>query len=98
MSLVELSGKLVEYYWRHATPYTAGGASQILRQNTGKQARIVSLVSAAREQYGPSLANMMRNQSAWQRLVQSVIPTLKDQPLCVCRLSETKSSSSSTAH
>ena len=81
VSLVELSGKLVEYYRRHATPYTAGGASEILRQNTGKQARIVSLVSAARDQYGPSLANRMRNESAWQRLVHSVISTLRYQPL-----------------
>ena len=81
VSLFELSGKLVDYYWRHATPYTGSGSSQILRQNTGKQARILTLVSEARDRYGPSLANMMRNESAWKRLALSVVPTLRDQPL-----------------
>lgn len=81
VSLFDLSGKLVEYYWRHATPYTAAGLSHVLRQSTGKQARVLKLVSDARDCYGPSLANMMRNATEWRPLVQSVVPTLKDQPL-----------------
>lgn len=79
--LFDLSGKLVEYYWRHATPYTVAGLSHVLRQSTGKQARVVNLVSDARHSYGPSLANIMRNAKEWKRLVQSVLPTLKEQPL-----------------
>ena len=81
LSLFSISEKLVEYYWRHATPYSVARESQVLRQSTGNQARILKLVSAARERHGPSLPNIIRNRPAWTRLVQSVVPTLRDQPL-----------------
>jgi 5-methylcytosine-specific restriction endonuclease McrA len=81
VSLFALSEKLVEYYWRHAVPYTTAGHSDLLKQSTGKQVRVINLVSEAHSQHGPSLANMMRNAAEWKRLVRSVVPTLKAQPL-----------------
>lgn len=76
-----ISEKFVEYYWRHATPYSTARDSRVLRQNTGNAAKILTIVSEARRQHGDSMASLMRNQTAWARLVRKFIPTLKEQPL-----------------
>jgi 5-methylcytosine-specific restriction endonuclease McrA len=76
-----IAEKLAEYYWRHATPYAAGERVRVLRQSSGSQARILQLVVQARERYGNSLAGMMRQSDAWKRLVRSIVPTLRQQPL-----------------
>lgn len=81
LSLFAIAEKMVEYYWRHATPYAIGPDLRVLRQSTGKQARILLLVGEAREQYGDSLANAMRRPAEWRKLVKRVIPTLQEQPL-----------------
>ena len=81
VSSFAIAGKLVEYYWRHATPYAAGQEARVLRQSSGSQARILRLVGEAREKYGTSLAGMMRMRAERSALVRSVVPTLRDQPL-----------------
>ncbi|ADW68074.1 HNH endonuclease [Granulicella tundricola] len=80
-SLFAIAEKLVEYYWRHATPYAGGQETRVLQQSTGSQARIIRLVSEARQSHGVSLASMMRLPGAWNALVRSVVPTLREQPL-----------------
>ena len=62
-----IAEKIVEYYWRHATPYAAGLAARVLRQSSGSQARILRLVAEAREKHGNSIAAMMRMPLEWER-------------------------------
>ncbi|HTF66375.1 MAG TPA: HNH endonuclease signature motif containing protein [Edaphobacter sp.] len=81
LSSFAIAEKLVEYYWRHATPYAAGQEARVLRQSSGNQARILLLVGEARKKHGNSLAGMMRSSSEWRALVKSVVPTLREQPL-----------------
>jgi hypothetical protein len=81
LSSFAIAEKLVEYYWRHATPYAVGLEACVLRQSSGNQARILRLVAEAREHHGNSLAGMMRKPAEWQRLVKNVVPTLREQPL-----------------
>lgn len=45
-----IAEKIVSYYWRQSRPYPADmGTDALLRQNTGKQASIVTLVARALE-------------------------------------------------
>jgi 5-methylcytosine-specific restriction endonuclease McrA len=81
VSHFSIAEKIVEYYWRHATPYAASGEARVLRQSSGSQARILRLVDEARERHGNSLASMVRKPMEWRRLVKSVVPTLREQPL-----------------
>ncbi len=62
----ELAEKFISYYWRQAVPYQlAGRPGTILKQNTGKQAAIISSIYKAREAHGGSLARMKANADAW---------------------------------
>jgi 5-methylcytosine-specific restriction endonuclease McrA len=81
LSTFAISEKFVEYYWRHATPYSTARDSRVLKQNTGSTAKILTIVSEARHRYGDSMASLMRDEIAWARLVRKFIPTLKEQPL-----------------
>src|SRR4051794_37510775 len=49
----ELAEKFISYYWRQALPYhPAGRPGEVLKQNTGKQAAIISSILKARKAYG----------------------------------------------
>ena len=39
LSTFAIAEKFIEYYWRHAAPYSTPSAASILRQNTGGQAQ-----------------------------------------------------------
>lgn len=49
----DIARKFVAYYWRQARPRTDGGANTVLRQNTGGQAEVLSLL-AKRKHSSPS--------------------------------------------
>jgi hypothetical protein len=68
----QIAGKFIHYYWRQAVPYAALAEVRVLRQNTGKQAPIVNIVQAARQEHGDSLAAVMNNASLWKPLVREV--------------------------
>ena len=57
-----LAEKFIIYYWRQATPYAPTGQQVarvgVLRQNTGKQAGILTLVEQARSRYADSLTDV----------------------------------------
>jgi hypothetical protein len=57
----QIAGKFIRYYWRQAIPYVAPTEARVLQQNTGKQAAIVNLVQAARQEHDDSLAAAMNN-------------------------------------
>jgi 5-methylcytosine-specific restriction endonuclease McrA len=82
VSTFAIAEKFVEYYWRHAIPYTTtSNGERVLRQNTGQPAKIVTLVEEARSQHGDSLASLMRDRHAWKRLVRKVEAVVKLMPL-----------------
>ena len=80
-----LAEKFIAYYWRQATPYAPTGQQValvgVLRQNTGKQAGIVSLVGQARSRYTDSLTDAMRDTGPWRELVAAVNQIVKVMPL-----------------
>lgn len=80
VKIQEIAEKFVRYYWRQARPYQSRGTAdgQILRQNTGKQAAIVTFVG--RHQHS-TIAEVRRDSTAWRALMQDTRKTIVDQPL-----------------
>jgi hypothetical protein len=84
VSTHELAEKFIIYYWRQAVPYHPLGGNQagaVLKQNTGKQAAVISAVSKARETYGGSIARLKKNPRAWESLKRKVAETIRVMPL-----------------
>jgi hypothetical protein len=78
LPLFSIAEKFIEYYWRQSLPYAG---TQVLRQNSGRPATVLTLVRNARTKYGKEIAALKRDGEAWRRLVNDFIPTLKEQPL-----------------
>ncbi|MFZ1011004.1 MAG: hypothetical protein WAN65_29470 [Candidatus Sulfotelmatobacter sp.] len=78
----DIAEMYIAYYWRQAVPYVAraSGASLILKQNTDRQAAIVTAIAEARAAHG-TLAEIQRDQTAWRRLVNRVAGYFWEQPL-----------------
>jgi len=84
VSTHELAEKFITYYWRQAVPYHPRGGNQagaVLKQNTGRQAAVISGVSKAREKYGVSLVQLKKNSRAWESLKRNVAETIRVMPL-----------------
>jgi 5-methylcytosine-specific restriction endonuclease McrA len=84
ISTAELAEKFITYYWRQAVPYHPTGRNQagaILKQNTGRQAAVISAVSKVRETYGGSLTQLKRNHPAWEAIKKRVAKTIRVMPL-----------------
>jgi hypothetical protein len=78
----ELAEKFISYYWRQSLPYhPAGRPGTILKQNTGRQAAVISSIIRAREAYGGSLPRLKTNVAAWGRLTREVAETIRVMPL-----------------
>jgi 5-methylcytosine-specific restriction endonuclease McrA len=77
VSVESLAEKFIEYYWPQARPYR--NDAEVLYQNTGKQAAVISALSDQLRQF----VTITRAQSApgWRALVSSVAGTIRDQPL-----------------
>ena len=80
----QISEKFIQYYWRQSVPYIPrmdSTSGQVLQQNTGRQAAIVSSVRDARKRYGDSLAKAQQNVLDWKKLVQKVDQVVRVMPL-----------------
>lgn len=78
----ELAEKFISYYWRQSVPYhPAGRPGTILKQNTGRQAAVISSIVKAREAYGSSLSRLKTNAVAWRKLTREVAETIRVMPL-----------------
>ena len=77
-----IAERYIAYYWRHAAPYVpqASGPSVILRQNTDRQAAIVTAVADARR-LRATLAELERDRPAFRRLIARVNGYFWEQPL-----------------
>ena len=72
-----IAEKFIEYYWNQARPFQ----NEVLKQNTGVQAKVVRLVEEYREQTGHRLGRLQASQKAWSSLKCKVAGTIIEQPL-----------------
>ncbi len=80
----KISEKFVEYYWPQCRPYVIGGQqhTHILRQNTDRQATIITAVIRSQEQLGGSLFELRQSSPRyWKTLVNRVNRTVCGMPL-----------------
>jgi 5-methylcytosine-specific restriction endonuclease McrA len=84
ISIDDLAEKFISYYWRQAVPYQPLGHQQpgaILKQNTAKQASIISSIVRARAEYAGSLNRLKADSPAWRSLRSKVANTIRIMPL-----------------
>jgi len=77
-----IAEQFIGLYWRQCAPYgaaVADGAYSTLRQNTGQQASIISIVSSLREQSGTLV--LAKQSSAWPTAVSETARLIKTMPL-----------------
>jgi hypothetical protein len=80
----QLAGHFLRFYWRQAMPYVPAGRSvegRVLKQNQGRQAAILRELAAARDRHAGSLQALMRDATAWSRLLRSTARTIEIMPL-----------------
>jgi hypothetical protein len=77
-----IAEKYIAYYWRHAAPYVPqlSGPSVILRQNTDRQAAVVTAVADARRLHA-TLAELEHDRPEFRRLNARVKGYFWEQPL-----------------
>jgi 5-methylcytosine-specific restriction endonuclease McrA len=80
IALDDIAETFIRYYWRQSRPYprAGGGVPDVLWQNTGKQAAIVTLVSRHAH---ATLVDVMRDGPQWTALRGRARSTIVDQPL-----------------
>jgi hypothetical protein len=83
ISTRQIAEKFVEYYWRQTNPFVSRKeeGEGILKQNTGRQAAILNLISRARIEANGSLARAKQKTKAWCKLVEKVETIIKVMPL-----------------
>lgn len=77
--ITAIAGKFVELYWRQVRPFYDQG--QILRQNTGQQAKIVQIVSRCISRYCGNLSQFQKNHEDWNRTILEVARVIRLMPL-----------------
>jgi len=76
-----IAERVVELYWTQTRPFPGRKASEVLRQNTGGRAKIVSLIEGFQQQHGASLGSVRRQDMAWRGLVREVRIVVEKMPL-----------------
>ncbi len=78
--LTDVAAKFVEYYWQQASPFAGARHAEVLSQNSGRQASVVSLLVAERERSN-TLAQLRADSRRWSSLLARVARTVKEMPL-----------------
>jgi 5-methylcytosine-specific restriction endonuclease McrA len=81
LTTYEIAEKFVELYWTQTRPFPGRAGSAVLRQNTGQQAAILSLVDAFQREHGSSPGEARRKAAAWRSLIGSVRRVVEVMPL-----------------
>jgi hypothetical protein len=84
ISIDDLAEKFISYYWRQAVPFQALARQQvgsILKQNTGRQAAIITAIVHSRSACGGSLSQLKANDRAWRSLRSRVGKKIRVMPL-----------------
>jgi hypothetical protein len=80
-----IAEKFIHYYWRQTVPYVprqgSGSTARILRQNTARQAEVVSRLENMRDRVGQSLVVVQQDQRRWQSLVRGIERVVTIMPL-----------------
>jgi len=77
-----IAEEFIELYWRQAAPYgnsVADDSYNILKQNTGRQAAIISIVDNLRQTHGTLMR--ARQSTAWTTAVTDATRLVRDMPL-----------------
>lgn len=79
----DIAEKFVELYWRQVRPFQVPGSSKgvVLKQNTGRQAAILSTLTEAHRDAEGSLFLLRTDRPAWRRVVRAVDETIRVMPL-----------------
>lgn len=77
----EIAEQFVELYWTQTRPFPGRAGSAVLRQNTGQQASILSLVDVFQQKHCTSLGEARRKGAAWRSLVGRVRRVVEVMPL-----------------
>ena len=81
LSTTLIAEQFVRLYWTQVEPFPASQNPDILRQNRGRPATVVSRLSKFHARYGGSLAELERSESDWAKLRKTVEQTVKRMPL-----------------
>lgn len=81
-----LAEKVIELYWPHTVPFAGHRGAEVLRQNKGGQAEILTLVTRFRARYAPEATTprweaRLHALDAYTRLVRAVEWKLIKMPL-----------------
>jgi hypothetical protein len=77
-----IAEEFIELYWRQGAPYgnsVADGSYNILQQNTGRQAAIISIVDDLRQAHGTLMR--ARQSPAWAAAVTEAVRLVREMPL-----------------
>jgi hypothetical protein len=78
----DIAERFIELYWRQTRPFLSReSASVVLKQNTGRQAAILSRIAEAQDECGGSIARLKLNGSRWKTLVGEVDRVVRVMPL-----------------
>ncbi len=73
----QLADKFIEYYWNQVAPFDQGQ----IRQNAGRQAKVIRLVQEYRQDVGPRLADLRASTPEWRLLRNQVANVIIEMPL-----------------
>ena len=76
----ELADQFVRLYWRQVAPFPGAAVTDPLKQNRGRQAKVVRVVRETHARYDARLGRVERNYE-WSRLLRSVEDTVRRMPL-----------------
>lgn len=78
---LDIAEKFIELYWKQSLPFQFEQHTPfVLQQNTGRQAKIITDIQAAQQQF-KTLATLRRDLKAWTTLKKSVANTVKKMPV-----------------
>jgi len=78
----EIAERFIDLYWRQTRPFLSkDSAGVVLKQNTGRQAAILSRITEAQGECGGSLTRLKLNGPRWKALVGEVDRVVRVMPL-----------------
>lgn len=84
VSIRQIAERFIQMYWRQALAYGTGRPNtspDILVQNNGVQAAVVSAIAAFRAQHGAATSQLARTLAGYSTLLGSVAQTVSAQPV-----------------
>ena len=79
----EIAERFIDLYWRQTRPFLSAAkpTGMVLKQNTGRQAAVISRIAEAQDECGGALAKLKLNGPRWDALVREVDKVVRVMPL-----------------